>query len=141
MLADGSADTSGILLMSSTKIDPWDPSGLRLAPADAAGSELAPRRGRRAPSVRGRFVAGPIDVAWLARARKLGVTALWVGLGLWHLKGLRRADTFIVSNLMMQSWEVSPDAKSRALRALEKAGLIAIEPRGKRSPRVSLLLS
>jgi DNA-binding transcriptional ArsR family regulator len=42
---------------------------------------------------------------------------------------------------MMQGWEVSPDAKSRALRALEKAGLIAIERRGKRSPRVSLLLN
>ena len=141
MLTDGDADTSRILLMSNTKIDPWDPSSLRLAPADAADARLAPRRGRRAPSTRGRFVAGPIDVAWLSRARKLGVTALWVGLGLWHLRGLRRTDTFVVSNLMMRGWEVSPDAKSRALRALEKAGLIAIERRGKRSPLVSLLLS
>ena len=96
MLTDGDADTSGILLMSNTKIDPWDPSSLRLAPADAADSQLAPRRGRRPPSTRGRFIAGPVDVAWLSRARKLGVTALWVGLGLWHLKGLRRTDTFVV---------------------------------------------
>ena len=42
---------------------------------------------------------------------------------------------------MMQDWGVLPDAKSRALRALEKAGLITIERRGKRSPRVSLLVA
>jgi hypothetical protein len=41
---------------------------------------------------------------------------------------------------MMQEWDVLPDAKRRALRALEKAGLIAIERRGKRSPRVTLVV-
>ena len=76
-------------LMSNNKLDRWDPSCLRLAPADAAGPQLETRRGRRASSGRGRFIAGPIDVAWLSRARKLGVTALWVGLGLWYLRGLK----------------------------------------------------
>ena len=63
-----------------------------------------------------------------------------VGLALWHLKKLRRADTFLVSNLMLQEWGVLPDAKSRALRALERAGLIRVERRGKSSPRVSLIV-
>jgi hypothetical protein len=67
------------------------------------------------------------------------VTALWVGLGLWFLRGLKRSDSFIVSNLMMQELEVQRDAKARALRKLEKAALITIEPRGKRSPRVTLV--
>jgi uncharacterized membrane protein len=40
----------------------------------------------------------------------------------------------------MQEWNVLPDAKSRALRKLEKAGLIAIERRGKRSPRITLIV-
>jgi DNA-binding transcriptional ArsR family regulator len=68
------------------------------------------------------------------------VTALWVGLGLWFLKGLRRSNNIIVSNLIMKEWDVQPDAKSRALRKLEKAGLITIEPREKRNPRVTLIV-
>jgi len=86
------------------------------------------------------FIAGPVDIIWLSRAHKLGVTALWVGLGLWFLRGLKRSDNFIVSNLMMQEWGVQPDAKRRALLALEKAELITIERRGKRSPRVTLVV-
>jgi hypothetical protein len=69
------------------------------------------------------------------------VTALWVGLALWFVRGLRGADSFLVSNLMMRDWGVLPDAKSRALRKLQKAGLIAIEARGKRSPLVTLLVA
>jgi DNA-binding transcriptional ArsR family regulator len=65
---------------------------------------------------------------------------MWVGLGLWYLRGLKRSDGFVVSNLMMKDWGVQPDAKSRALRTLEKAGLIAIERKGKRSPFVTLIV-
>jgi hypothetical protein len=76
---------------------------------------------------------------WLLQARRRGVTALLVGLALWHIKGLRKTDTFIVSNVMLQEWDIQPDAKRRALRALERAGLVKIERRGKRSPRVTLI--
>jgi hypothetical protein len=76
----------------------------------------------------------------LVQASQLGVKALLVGLILWHLKGLRRSNSFTVSNLMVEGWKIKPDAKRRALCKLEKAGLIAIERRGKRSPRVTLLL-
>jgi DNA-binding transcriptional ArsR family regulator len=116
----------------------WDPSNLVLD--DVAPPKTSNRKGRRVSSVRGRFIAGPIDIFWLSEARKLGVTALWVGLGLWFLRGLRHSDSFIVSNLIMHELGVQPDAKGRALRKLEKAGLITIEPRGKRSPRVILLM-
>jgi DNA-binding transcriptional ArsR family regulator len=76
----------------------------------------------------------------VVQAKRLGATALLVGLALWHLKKLRQADTFTVSNLMLQEWGVQPDAKSRALRALERAGLIRVERRGKRSPLVSVVV-
>ena len=125
--------------LMSNKIDRWDPSCLRLQTSGASSPQPRPRGGRRLSSAQGNFIAGPLNVAWLSKARKLGVTALWVGLGLWYIRGLRRADSFLVSNLMMQGWNVSPDAKSRALRALEKAGLITIERREKRSPRVTLM--
>jgi len=101
---------------------------------------VAIRKGRRISPAGGKFIAGPIDVTWLSQASKLGVTALWVGLGLWFLRGIKHSDTFIVSNLIMQEWDVLPDAKRRALRALEKVGLIKIERRGKRSPRVTLVV-
>jgi hypothetical protein len=90
--------------------------------------------------VQGKFIAGPVDVVWLLQARRLGVTALLVGLALWHIKGLRRSDTFILSNLMLQEGDIQPDAKRRALRALERAGLVKIERRGKRSPQVTLVV-
>jgi DNA-binding transcriptional ArsR family regulator len=117
----------------------WNPSNLVLD--HVAPPKASNRKGRRVFSVPGRFIAGPIDILWLSEARKLGVTALWVGLGLWFLRGLRHSDSFIVSNLMMHELGVQPDAKGRALRKLEKAGLITIEPRGKRSPRVILVMS
>jgi DNA-binding transcriptional ArsR family regulator len=82
----------------------------------------------------------PFDVQWVVQASRLGVKALLVGLALWHLKKLRQADTFTVSNLMMREWGVQPDAKSRALRALERDGLIRVERRGKRSPHVTLVV-
>ena len=107
--------------MSNHKVDKWDPNCLRLKTTVATPSQPRTPRGRRLSPVPGRFIAGPVDVKWLSKARKLGVTALWVGLGLWYLRGLKRADSFLISNLMMQGWDVSPDAKSRALRALEKA--------------------
>jgi DNA-binding transcriptional ArsR family regulator len=81
-----------------------------------------------------------VDVPWVCQAARLGVKALLVGLALWHLRGLRRANSFIVSNLMMQEWGIHPDAKRRALSKLEKAGLIRVERRGKRSPQVTLML-
>jgi DNA-binding transcriptional ArsR family regulator len=117
----------------------WDPSCLRLD-QEVGRSQGAVRRGRRASPIREKFISGPVDVSWVCQASRLGVKALLVGLALWHIKGLRRADTFIVSNLMLQEWGVRPDAKSRALRALERAGLIRVERRGKRSPRVALIV-
>jgi DNA-binding transcriptional ArsR family regulator len=118
----------------------WEPSCLRLNQEGLARWNGGPRRGRQPSPIRDKFIAGPIDVSWVCRASRLGVKALLVGLALWHLKGLRRSESFIVSNLMMREWGIKPDAKSRALRKLEEAGLITIERRGKRSPRVTLLL-
>ena len=118
---------------------PWDPSRLRLDRDRVARLNGGPRRGRRASPIRGKFIKGPLDFVWFSKARQLGVTALWVGFGLWFLRGLRRSNSFTVSNLMMQECGVQPDAKARALRALERAGLITVERRGKRSPQVTLI--
>jgi DNA-binding transcriptional ArsR family regulator len=96
------------------------------------------RHGRRVLPVKGKFIAGPVPVFWMCQAGRLGVKALLVGLALWHIKGLRTSNTFIVSNLMLRDWGIQPDAKGRALRKLERAGLITVERQGKRSPQVTL---
>src|SRR5437016_4798039 len=96
----------------------WSPSRLRLNQAGLARSQGISGRGRRPSPVRGKFIAGPVDVSWVCQASRLGVKALLVGLALWHIRGLRKADRFIVSNLMLRDWGIQPDAKSRALRAL-----------------------
>jgi hypothetical protein len=114
----------------------WDPSRLTLDQGQVLQSVT--RHGRRVSPIRGKFIAGPVDVDWVRKAGRLGVKALLVGLALWHLRGLRKADTFIVSNMMLEGWGIRPDAKGRALRKLEHAGLIKVERRGKRSPQVTL---
>jgi hypothetical protein len=119
----------------------WDPSSLQLDPSAFPPAPLATRRGRRVSPIKNKFIKGPVDFAWLSAAQKLGVTALWLGLCLWFLRGLKGSDSFLVSNIVAQEWGLLPDAKSRALRKLEMARLIAIERRGKRSPRVTLVLT
>jgi hypothetical protein len=117
----------------------WEPSRLRLEVDKVTSSQTTPRFHRRIP-VKGTFIAGPLNVNWLSQARKLGVSALWVGLALWYLRGLRKSNKFVVSNRMMESWNVEADAKRRALRKLQRAGLILIEPRERRSPVVTLIV-
>jgi DNA-binding transcriptional ArsR family regulator len=118
----------------------WDPSYLRLDRTGVPQLNDRHHRGRQASPIRDKFIAGPVDVSWVCRAGRLGVKALLVGLALWHLRGLRRSNSFIVSNLMMHEWGVQPDAKARALRKLEKARLATVKRQGKRSPRVTLVV-
>ena len=124
--------------MSNNSRENWNPLSFQLYP------KLPPnplnRNGRKVSSVRGKFILGPLDVVWLSHARKLGVGALWVGLSLWYLRGLKGSDSFLVSNLTMQEWDVLADAKGRALRKLQSAGLITMEQRGKRNPRVTIVI-
>jgi DNA-binding transcriptional ArsR family regulator len=126
--------------MSPNTKSSWDPSCLRLDQTRVARLKDGTPRGRRVSLLRSKFIKGPLDFVWFSKARQLGVTALWVGLGLWFLRGLRRSNNFPVSNLMLREWGIKPDAKTRALRKLEKAGLITVERRGKRSPRVTLVV-
>ena len=88
----------------------------------------------------GLFLRGPIPMGWLHEASKLGVSALWVGCVLWHLSGVKKSDTFLVSNFHLHRWGVDRFAKSRALKALANAGLVNIEGRGKRSPKVTIVV-
>ena len=127
-------------MSNHTSTGDWDLAHLQLSPGEVKSAKPVARRGRKVARIEGRFIAGPVDFAWMARARQLGVTPLWVGLCLWHLRGLRRLDSFAVSNIMARDWGVQPDAKRRALVVLERAGLISVTRDTRRSPVVTLVV-
>ena len=114
----------------------WDPNALKLDNAFTAHIAKGSRRKR----FDGLFLRGPIPMDWLHDASKLGVSALWVGCVLWHLSGVKKSVTFLVSNLQLHRWGVDRFAKSRALKVLSNAGPITIESRGKRSPKVTIVV-
>jgi DNA-binding transcriptional ArsR family regulator len=121
----------------------WSVEKLRISGAAVEANEQARRAKRRRQSGNpriGAFIAGPIPVVWLKRARDLGLQPLWLGLVLWHLRGLTRSRSCVVSNVMMNDWGIPRSSKSRALSALERAGLIAVKRQGRRSPRVTLVM-
>jgi DNA-binding transcriptional ArsR family regulator len=122
----------------NSRVD-WDPNQFRLDGHAVQRSNGHRRSGRCASPILGRFITAPIDAAWVIQAARLGVKALLFGMVLWPLKGLRKTNSFIVSNLTTNEWGIGPDAKRWALRKLETAGLIAVERQGKRSPRITLL--
>jgi hypothetical protein len=87
--------------------------------------------------VAGRFLKGPIPMAWIAAADRAG--ALMVGMCLWHLKGLNKTETFKVSNVALAPWGVNRERKARGLRKLAAASLIALVGRPNASPMVTIL--
>src|SRR4051794_31683554 len=73
------------------------------------------------------FLKGPIPWQWIIRASELPGKALVVGLCLWRLKGAMKKNMIPLGNVELVPFRVDRAAKSRALAALERAGLISIE--------------
>jgi DNA-binding MarR family transcriptional regulator len=85
-----------------------------------------------------RFLKGPVPMSWLASASKLGGKALAVGIALWRLAGATKSQTVILSTTEVATLGVDRNSKSRALRALEQAGLVSVERRPGCLPRVTI---
>ena len=85
------------------------------------------------------FLKGPIPIHWLASARKTSLTALTVGLYLWHLSGLTKKKTFKATNRALPLLGLNRYAKYRGLKELEKAGLIKVKRQNKNSSEVTIL--
>lgn len=85
------------------------------------------------------FLKGPIPLWWLQGAARLGKRPLVVGLALWFQLGVTKRNPVILSNVAVRRWGMDRYGKYRALRALEKAGLVAVENRGYQSASVKVL--
>ena len=75
----------------------------------------------------GRFIKGPVPEAWLLSASKLPGKALAVGLCLWWVAGITNKKTVRIGSELMDFWGIGRSTKSRALLALQEAGLVRIE--------------
>jgi hypothetical protein len=87
----------------------------------------------------GRFLKGPIPWSWIAAAAALPSRALLVGLCLWRLVGAMKSDTISFGNSDLRQLGIDRATKSRALRALERAGLIKLTHQPGRFPKVTVL--
>jgi len=82
---------------------------------------------------------GPIPIAWLMKAFSLPGKASQIGIVLWYLSGLRKKETIVLANGLLEQFHISRQAKYRCLKALDGAGLITFEGRKDRNPRVTIL--
>lgn len=86
-----------------------------------------------------RFLRGPIPWAWVERAARLPGRAWHVGTAIWFEAFVTKSRTIALSGERLCELGVSRHQKSDALKALERAGLIAIDQAPGCSPRVTLL--
>jgi hypothetical protein len=90
-------------------------------------------------TVRGLYLKGPIPWDWVTAAAALPGKALIVGLCLWRLAGATRNKAVNLGNADLAPFGVDRAVKSRALAALERAGLVTVARQPNRFPVVTLL--
>jgi hypothetical protein len=111
-----------------------DWSRVRDAEIPARKVELPTRRRRKT----GQYIP-PVPLAWFDRACVLPGKALAVGLVLWRLARLKKTNSVLLTNAALKRHGLVRWAKYPALQALERAGLVAVRRRPKRSPEIVLL--
>jgi hypothetical protein len=88
--------------------------------------------------VQGQFLRGPIPLDTLATASGLPGQALAVLLLIHYRVAVTRSDWVTLPKGLLERFGVSRDSKARALHALEKSSLIAVERGCGRAARVTL---
>lgn len=86
----------------------------------SSGSTSQPSRQKR------KFIRGPIDLAWVMKAGRLKGKALQVGMILWFESGCQESRTVPLRQSLAQEFGCHRDTVIRAVRELEKAGLVTI---------------
>ena len=107
----------------------------------ALGSDRTFRRKRQLPRPKAgaHFLKGPIPLDWLARAAHLPGRSLHVAILLWYAAGLQKSPTVSLPNTLARRFGIERNTKYRALKWLERAGLVAVENNTGQAPRVTLL--
>lgn len=95
-------------------------------------------RKRKAKRCRAPFFAGPIPLAWLSRACRLGGKALHVALAVQHRLKVSGQTVASITPKLLETFKVPTGAAYRALDRLESAGLVKVNRRRGRNPRVTV---
>ena len=86
-----------------------------------------------------KFLKGPIPLHWLTRAISLPGKALHIGIILWYWAGIKKNRIICLSSYKMKGFGIKRNAKIRALKQLEFAGLIIFEGKKGCAPIVTIL--
>jgi len=113
------------------------PDGLR--PRCHSLKERVREPGAARARVKGRFLMGPIPLNWLIKASVLPGKCIHVAVAIWFLTGVKKANTVPLSNKLLSEFGVDRFSKSRALRRLSNAGLVAVMQSKGCSPLVTVL--
>jgi hypothetical protein len=106
--------------------------------AELAPLQKVPRSPKPRPTSRAKFVKLPYEETMRA-AGQLRNTQMTVLVELAHLRFKLHRDTVPLANTALRLVGVSRPAKQRALRQLQKVGLVKVSWRGRKSPLVTLL--
>lgn len=85
-----------------------------------------------------RFLKGPIPLRLIARAAKLPGGCLGVYLAVHHRTALTKTPKVTLPKELLTQFGISRDSKARALKQLDKAGLVMLENQKGRAARVML---
>ena len=116
-----------------------------MSPIDVVRLRIAPRLKRSRCDVPARanlsqgFVKGPIPLPWLEIAARLPGKSIHAGIALWYVAGLTRSRLVPLSNIAGLRFGLDRNAKYRALKWLEGAGLVAVERKLGRAPLITIL--
>jgi hypothetical protein len=119
----------------------FDPDKLRIDRATVDDWLANTGKGKPVPASpvrKGKFLRGPVPLAWLRCAAELPGKALAVGLMLWFLRGCRKRRTVRLTRRTLQRFGVGRKPGYRGLKNLEAAGLVRVRRRVGRSPVVTI---
>lgn len=89
--------------------------------------------------IQGRFLMGPIPMAWLDAARALPGRAIHVAIEIWHWRFIKKSMSVKINLSRMGRFGVTRPTASRGLQALESAGLVRVERGPGRAPVVTII--
>jgi hypothetical protein len=104
--------------------------------ATATQGPLGVTRGR---SIQGRFLRGPVPLDWLQQTAQLPGRAFHAGVALWFLDGFQQTGTVQARPGVLRDFGLDRHASYRALRELEKAGLVSVVRKRGAAAMVTLL--
>jgi len=86
------------------------------------------------------YVTGPIPMAWVSDACKIGGKESKFAWACWFLYGVKNKASFSLSNVCAKRFGLSREAKRLAIKSLELAGMISVEHPPSKSPVVTIII-